>query len=120
MARHLGWFDQRNARQRKKDSERYVSRMFPLGDEQKEKELALLKELIPSMKPLDSLYQLLQIKDILLSDDKEWEQSDWEETVLSKRLDPEVRRILFALAESSIHWQSLEQIPTAEEFRKTL
>lgn len=115
MARKLGWFDLRNSHQRKKDESRFLSQVFPLGEAQKEKELALLKALLPSMKPEDSLYQLIQIKQILLSDDAEWERKDWEETQLAKRLKPEAREKLFALAKEAITWKSVEEIPDVSE-----
>ena len=92
--------------------------MFPLGEEQRRRELALLAELIPSMPAQDSLYQLLQVKEILQSDDPAADRQDWEETNLARRLSPENRRLIFAVARSSLTWQSLEDIPDAAALRR--
>lgn len=118
MARRLGWFDLTSPRERQRQEKEYRSKMFPLGEEQRSRELTLLAELIPSMPAQDSLYQLLQVKEILQSDDPAAEQEDWEETQLARRLSPENRRLIFAMARSSLTWQSLEDIPAAAALRE--
>jgi len=120
MARRLGWFDLRNNHQRKKDEDRFLKQVFPLGEEQKDCELAILKQLVPTLKPADALYQLIQIKGIMQSDDAEWEQDDWEKTQLAKRLKPDERKKLFALAKESFCWKSIEEIPTPEAMLEKL
>ena len=118
MARRFAWFDLTSPRERERQEKMYRSKMFPLGEEQRRRELALLAELIPSMPAQYSLYQLLQVKEILQSDDPAADRQDWEETNLARRLSPENRRLIFAVARSSLTWQSLEDIPDAAALRR--
>lgn len=118
MARRIGWFDTSTKAQRKKKEERYESQMFPLGPAQKEAELKLLTELLPHMPAGQSLYYLLQFKEIVRSEDREEDYADWSRTNLAKQLSEGDRRLLWAVAEDSLAWKSLEDIPEAREIQK--
>ncbi|MFR5601340.1 MAG: hypothetical protein ACLTKI_02790 [Lachnospiraceae bacterium] len=123
MARKIGWLTMESKRDREKRERKYVSRMFPLGEGQKEAEEALLKQLIPSVSVQDALYQYLQVKEILLEEDEEDREdllSDWKENRLTRRLSPEEQNRLFAMARLVMECDSLEKMPDAETILKSL
>ena len=66
MAKHyFGWLEFRPKKKREADEQAYIEKYFPLGQEQRSCESALLKELLPKLDTAEATYHLLQIKEYL-------------------------------------------------------
>lgn len=120
MVRRINWFDSTTEKQREKKQARYENKMFPLGPKQKEKEISLLKELIPDMPPQESLYYLLEFKEIVRSDEPEEDYADWKKTNLAKKISKDNQDLIYKLALASLEWKSLDDIPNALNIKEKL
>lgn len=120
MPRRIGWFDMLSKQQEEKRQERYENKMFPLGPKQKDKEMELLKELLPNMPVDQSLYYLLQFKEIVASEDREDDFNDWSKTNLAKKLSDDNRKLIWEVALDSANWKSLDDILSAKTIKEKL
>lgn len=87
MGKRISWFDMVSLKEKKQQEEKYNKLIFPFGLNQKEKELELLKQLIPSKKPEDSLYQIVLLKEIFSVVDK---NISYEECILNSEIADEL------------------------------
>ena len=90
MGKRIAWFDMISAKERKRREEEYNRRIFPFGTEQKEKELRILKMLIPDKKPEDSLYQAVLLKEIFLNALSEADGDSLEQCILNEKVEEDL------------------------------
>ena len=90
MGKRIAWFDMISAKERKRREEEYNRRIFPFGTEQKEKELRILKMLIPDKKPEDSLYQAVLLKEIFLNALSEADGDSFEQCILNEKVEEDL------------------------------
>lgn len=90
MGKRIAWFDMISAKERKRREEEYNYRIFPFGVDQKEKELKILKTLIPDKKPEDSLYQAVLLKEIFLDSWSEVKAQSFETCILNEKIEEDL------------------------------
>ena len=90
MGKRIAWFDMVSPQERKRREEEYNHKIFPFGLDQKEKELKILKTLIPDKKPEDSLYQTVLLKEIFLDALSEGNSNSFEECILNEKVEEDL------------------------------
>ncbi len=124
MGKKITWFDMISKDERKHQEEKYNNMMFPFGLDQRDKELALLKELIPNKKGEDCLYQVILLKEIFLTSDShlsykeclenrdiQEELYDWEKGILTSKFTNDEKDCLCKFAYKCLHIEKLEDLP---------
>lgn len=123
MGKRISWFDMVSSKEKKRQEEKYNKMIFPFGQAQKEKELELLKRLIPSKKSEDSLYQVVLLKEIFLLADKNITYNDcmlnqqvidemfeWKKNILLKSYSDLEKDYLKKFAWMSLHIEELDDL----------
>lgn len=90
MGKRIAWFDMVSSRERKRREKEYNDKIFPFGPDQKEKELKILKILIPDKKPEDSLYQAVLLKEIFLNALSEADGDSFEQCILNEKVEEDL------------------------------
>lgn len=115
----FSWFKITTRREREKQEKKYQKRMFPLGDGQREKELALLAALFPGKKdPGELLYQLICVKECMLEEDEEDRQAAlarWRAGTLVQEYTSREKAVFLALERLEHACASLEEFPNQEQ-----
>lgn len=112
------WFLYSTPEEKKEHEQDYFQSVFPFGEEQKQREAALLKACVHApVKESEKMYQLLLLKN-LYSDAKHAALEDslakWYRAPLLKRWPDLARAALLSLAQLSLQAESLETLPDAE------
>ena len=127
----LGWFKWETKAQREKREKAYAQRMFPFGIEEREWEIATIKELFPELKKniQEVHFDVLTLREALLNttldedDDDyqtveeamhEWESSDITKSMMKKGYMPYIKAM--AILENNA--ASLEELPTADQIKE--
>ena len=127
----LGWFRWETKAQREKREKAYAQRMFPFGIEEREWEIATIKELFPELKKniQEVHFDVLTLREALLNttldeDDEdyqtpeealhEWERSDITKSMMRKGYMPYIK----ALAILENNAASLEELPTVDQIKE--
>lgn len=127
----LGWFRWETKAQREKREKAYAQRMFPFGIEEREWEIATIKELFPEMKKYiqEVHFDVLTLREALLNttldedDDDyqtveeamhEWESSDITKSMMKKGYMPYIKAM--AILENNA--ASFEELPTADQIKE--
>jgi len=123
---HSQMFNFRNSRQQKKHDDGYFSRVFPLGEAQKEKDAKLLQQLIatPSTEQ-HQIYSLVYCRDIFLNNEEEADAQEKQARWIEWYSDPVVRgfsledkAVFRALVKLSSACESLEAYPDPDAIRQ--
>ena len=127
----LGWFRWETKKQREKREKAYAQRMFPFGNEEREWEIATIKELFPELKKnvQEVHFDVLTLREALLNttldedDDDyqtveealhEWENSDITKSMMKKGYMPFIKAM--AILENNA--ASLEELPLVEKIKE--
>ena len=127
----LGWFRWETKAQREKREKAYAQRMFPFGIEEREWEIATIKELFPELKKniQEVHFDVLTLREALLNttldedDDDyqtveeamhEWENSDITKSMMKKGYMPYIKAM--AILENNA--ASLEELPTVDQIKE--
>lgn len=127
----LGWFRWETKAQREKREKAYAQRMFPFGIEEREWEIATIKELFPELKKYiqEVHFDVLTLREALLNttldeDDEdyqtleealhEWERSDITKSMMRKGYMPYIK----ALAILENNAASLEELPSIDQIKE--
>ena len=127
----LGWFRWETKAQREKREKAYAQRMFPFGIEEREWEIATIKELFPELKKniQEVHFDVLTLREALLNttldedDDDyqtveeamhEWESSDITKSMMKKGYMPYIKAM--AILENNA--ASFEELPTADQIKE--
>lgn len=127
----LGWFKWETKAQREKREKAYAQRMFPFGIEEREWEIATIKELFPELKKniQEVHFDVLTLREALLNttldedDDDyqtveeamhEWESSDITKSMMKKGYMPYIKAM--AILENNA--ASFEELPTADQIKE--
>ncbi len=116
---NIPWFRMVSRRDREKREKKYKEQMFPLGEAQRDREQALLKELFPQFKDEEQLiYQLLCAKECLLEEDSDWREEGlarWLGSSLMQRFSEEEKMMILAFAQLEQGCGGLEDFPNREQ-----
>lgn len=119
------WMEFTTKKQRRRREEAARRQMFPFGEEQREAELRLLRELIRiRVRNNDLLFQLVAAKDCLHRREEEDEEEQnrrlrhWLNSQLAGMFPPRQLRYFLALAELEQDMQDMSQFPDAETVRR--
>lgn len=119
MRGKIRWLDMESRKDREKREKRYEQQMFPMGERQKAAELALLEQVVRSVKPQDALYQLLQVREILINETDEGERQaqlrEWRDSRLARKLSDADVSLLIRLVPRIRECEDMETFPTAAE-----
>ena len=122
MRRGISWFKGVSAKESVQQEKKYLQKMFPFGQAQKEKEKQLLQELIiKKVRVEDLLYQLLEVKEAMLLEDEEERREEmiiWWNTKLAKQFSDAEKLLFCAMAQAVLALDSLEAFPSANEIRE--
>ena len=127
----LGWFRWETKAQREKREKAYAQRMFPFGIEEREWEIATIKELFPELKKniQEAHFDVLTLREALLNttldedDDDyqtveeamhEWESSDITKSMMKKGYMPYIKAM--AILENNA--ASFEELPTVDQIKE--
>ena len=127
----LGWFKWETKAQREKREKAYAQRMFPFGIEEREWEIATIKELFPELKKnlQEVHFDVLTLREALLNttldedDDDyqtveeamhEWESSDITKSMMKKGYMPYIKAM--AILENNA--ASFEELPTVDQIKE--
>ena len=127
----LGWFIWETKAQREKREKAYAQRMFPFGAEQRDWEIATIKELFPELKKniQEVHFDVLTLREALLNttldedDDDyqtveeamhEWESSDITKSMMKKGYMPYIKAM--AILENNA--ASFEELPTVDQIKE--
>lgn len=126
----LGWFKWETKAQREKREKAYTQRMFPFGEEQRNWEINMIKELFPEVKKYtqEVHYAVLTLREGLLDtqlpeDDEDYETEEqvlnyWDKTettrsMMKKGYYPCIKAMAYLENAAA----SLEELPTADMIR---
>lgn len=124
----LSWFSFETAKERKKREKAYFKKLYPLGEEQQNREKRLIGELFGEVKkggnPMYH-YELLVLREALIdaqNPEEDEEPADRDEVIsgcrrkaLAGGLKPEEFERILALAELMLLAKAMEEMPTKEE-----
>lgn len=127
----LGWFRWETKAQREKREKAYAQKMFPFGKEEREWEIATIKELFPELKKYiqEVHFDVLTLREGLLNtmleeDDEdyqtveeamhEWENADITKSLMKKGYMPYIKAM--AILENNA--ASLEELPTVDQIKE--
>lgn len=111
----LRWESRTEKEKREKE---YYAKMFPFGEEQKEHDKELLKELVrANVKENEKLYQLLVVREALQETDAELQRrhlENWYNNRLMKRYSPTDIAVIYAIAQIELQSATLEELAQKE------
>lgn len=119
LGKGISWFESVSRKEQERREKQYYKKMFPLGEQQKDRELELLRQfsVLRAVKAQDLLYYLVCVKECLqVEEDEEREANlcEWRGSRLAKTMSREAQDVIIALAMLEEDCESLEQFPSKE------